>query len=63
MEIPNITDQEIADLKATRSSLEWNSVRDGIKDVRGGVYPPDWWNRIMMSGVATEIYEGWADKL
>lgn len=59
METPNITDSEIANLKATRSSIEWNSVCDGIKTARGGEYPPDWWSRIMMTGLAAQIHDAW----
>lgn len=62
MEIHNITDQEIANLNATRSSIEWNSVCDQIKAARGGEYPPDWWNRIMMTGLAAQIHDAWGEE-
>ena len=61
MPINNITDQEVAKLKATRSSIEWNRVCDEIKNARGGEYPPDWWNRIMMTGLMAQIHDAWEE--
>lgn len=53
--IPNLTQEEITRLKATKSEQEWNDVCDEIKTARAGQYAPDWWPRVMQSGLAAEI--------
>ena len=55
----NLTDQEIEKLKATKSETEWNAMCDEIKRARGGQYPPDWWPRMMMSGLISQIQALW----
>ncbi len=48
----NITKEEIAALSASNTREEWNNACDDIKRVRGGAYPPDWWQAVMLSGLA-----------
>lgn len=55
----NLTEKEIEKLKATKSESEWNSACDEIKKARNGIYPPDWWPRMMMSGLIAEIQDSW----
>lgn len=57
--IPNLTEEEITRLKATKSEQEWNDVCDEIKTARNGQYAPDWWARIMVSGLARQIKARW----
>lgn len=55
----NITDAEIALLKASRSSADWNAACKTIKDARDGAYPADWWPRIKLTGLMEEIVSSW----
>ncbi len=48
----NLTNEEIIRLEATKNEQEWNDVCDEIKTARNDQYPPDWWPRIMLSGLA-----------
>ena len=55
----DITQQELDTLSSTKSAEEWDATCDAIKKVRGGSYPPDWWNRVMMSGLASKAKDNW----
>jgi hypothetical protein len=55
----NITEEEISDLKLCRSQEEWNDTCDKIKSDRDGEYPPDWFQRVMMSGVMSSVKARW----
>lgn len=55
----NITDQEIAALTAANSEHEWNATCATIKAARGGAFPPDWWPRVMSSGLAKRTAAKW----
>lgn len=62
MNAEDLTDAEMFRLLGTRSETEWNQVCDAIKQARDGQYPPDWWSRMMLSGVAEEIMCSWKTK-
>jgi len=55
----NITNNEIQKLENTKNEVEWNSVCDEIKRARGNKYPPDWWMKVMMSGLAEKARASW----
>ncbi len=55
----NLTTKEINSLKATKNESEWNDVCDSIKRARGNQYPPDWWQVVMMSGLAAKVRINW----
>ncbi len=55
----NLTEEELAALKATANENEWNAACDRIKDARSGQYPPDWWTVMMQSGLSREIMARW----
>ena len=55
----NITDAEIAMLEGCRSAEEWNTMCKGIKSVRGGQYPPDWWPKVKLSGLMDRVTARW----
>ncbi len=52
----NITDEEIASLKAVTSSDEWNDACTVIKATRDGAFPSDWWPKVIQSGLANNIF-------
>lgn len=54
-----LTEQEIENLKQTKSASEWNKACDAIKQARNGQYPRDWWTKMMMSGLITQISNSW----
>jgi len=55
----NLTGDEMASLQACRSGHEWHLACAGVKAARGGQYPPDWWERVMASGVARAVEDSW----
>ena len=57
----NLTEAEMAKLQKVTSSTEWNKVCDEIKEARGGEYPPDWFAKVVMSGLfnAIRVKNGW----
>jgi len=58
-EQPCLTEVELHDLAATKSGREWDDVADRIKDARGGVYPPDWWQMVQRSGLYARVKAAW----
>ena len=55
----NITQEELDRLKACTTSQEWSDTCDAIKDARDGQYPPDWWAKVILSGLAREVTARW----
>ncbi len=47
-----LTKDELDLLETSRTEAEWDSVCDMIKADRGGAYPPDWYPRVLASGLA-----------
>lgn len=54
-----ITDEEFNALSNAKSAVEWNKVCDGIKASRMGMYPDDWWEKVMQSGLMDRVAAGW----
>lgn len=59
MEIKNLTDDELESLESSESESEWDRACDGVKRARGGVYPPDWYARVVLSGVVSAARLSW----
>ena len=55
----NLTDAELAKLKASKNETEWNATCDEVKAARGGQYPPDWYQKVLASGVAGTVQSKW----
>lgn len=55
----NITEQEIQKLKNAKSAGEWNSVCREIKSKREGAYPEDWYQKVVQSGLMSEVSSSW----
>lgn len=51
----NLTEAELNELKNTKNETEWNALCDKIKAARKGSYPPDWFNKVLLTGVISEI--------
>lgn len=57
-----LTDAELEALSASKSEEEWNKICDDVKRARGGGYPPDWYQRVLASGLATKMQIEWASR-
>ena len=57
----NLTDSEMVKLENTKSAVEWNMACDDIKRARGGQYPPDWFDRIVVSGQMSRALRNWTE--
>lgn len=55
----NITEAELKTLRDSTNEQQWNDACDAIKRVRNNKYPPDWFQKVMMSGLATTIQTSW----
>jgi hypothetical protein len=55
----NITDDEIAMLEAAQSAKDWNDACASIKKARNGLYPRDWWPRVLDSGLCRRVSARW----
>jgi len=55
-----LTDAELARLRACKTSREWGAVCDEIRRVRGGEYPPDWYEKMLATGEMAILKLGWA---
>jgi len=55
----NITKQETASLEACQSADDWSVACGKIKSARNGMYPPDWWDKVKMSGMMDRIMARW----
>ena len=55
----NLTEAEMTKLRNTKSESEWNAVCDEIKAARNGTYPPDWFAKMMMTGLMSAIAATW----
>lgn len=51
----NLTEAELQKLDNCKSEREWNNTCDEIKRARSGQYPPDWYQKMIMSGRVNSI--------
>jgi hypothetical protein len=47
-----LTSDELLRLEDSKTEDEWNNICDDVKKARGGSYPPDWYNKVLASGLA-----------
>jgi hypothetical protein len=47
----NLTDDEMRMLQEAELPEEWDEACDAVKSARGGQYPPDWYSRVLQSGM------------
>jgi len=48
-------------LLATKSGDEWSVLVKGMLAKNGGEYPPDWFEKVMASGVTAQCEKNWGD--
>ena len=59
-ENPPITPDEIHLLESCRTADDWSAACASIKEARGGhAYPPDWWDKVKLSGLMDRILSRW----
>ena len=51
----NITERELKDLKAAKNDRRWNEAVDKIKADRNGSYPPDWYTKVVLGDINSNI--------
>lgn len=51
----NLTEEEMQRLQSVKSSQEWNEACDAIKGAREGGYPPDWYEKVIMTRLADKV--------
>ena len=54
-----LTEKELAALTNTKSETEWNDVCDSVKAAREGQYPSDWYQKVVLSGLASRMSASW----
>lgn len=57
--VSNLTDAELRALDTSRSGEEWSVAVKAVKAARDGEYPPDWYQRVLASGVAARAERRW----
>lgn len=56
----SLTPEFLEKLRSTKSSQEWsNLVQPMLAETKGNNYPPDWWEKVMASGLASEAEKNW----
>ena len=56
----NLTAEELQHLSNASTADEWNGICDAVKDKRHGQYPPDWFAKVLASGLAQKKSDEWA---
>ena len=54
-----ITNEEIKKLEDCKSAGDWGNACDEIKSARNGQYPPDWWEKVKLTGMMDRILSRW----
>lgn len=54
-----LTEQDLNDLRNTKTEHEWNAICDRVKTSHGGVYPADWFMKVLASGLAGDASRRW----
>jgi hypothetical protein len=47
----NLTTEEYEDLEQATTEVRWSEVCDRIKAARENRYPPDWYQRVIVTGL------------
>lgn len=55
----NLTQEELDKLESCQSDEDWRVACDEIKAARDGLYPPDWWVKVKLSGMMKRIAARW----
>lgn len=59
VEVANIMPIELHALEQCRSEIEWAMVCEMIKKHRHGMYPPNWLDAVLRSGLMARVTRRW----
>ena len=59
----NLTEANQLLLEACQSGADWNRACDAIKELHGGHYPTDWYEKVIQSGVGDRIAARWGQDM
>lgn len=51
----NLTSEELSKLENASTGDAWDAIVDEILAARGGEYPPDWYAKVLASGLADRM--------
>lgn len=51
-----LTSEEMRRLQNSSSEKEWNAICDEVKHRRNGRYPPDWFQKVIQSGLSNKSF-------
>lgn len=51
----NLTDEELEEIEKIQTSEEWKALCLAVKGRRNGQYPPDWYPKVLASGLADRV--------
>lgn len=51
----NITKQELEQLESAKNDAEWNRITDEIQAKRNGIYPPDWYAKVILGDLRPKV--------
>lgn len=54
-----LTEQDLNDLQNTKNNREWDAVCDRVKAAHKGMYPADWFAKVLASGLAGDVRRRW----
>jgi len=54
----NITEAELDKIRNCKSAADWNKACNDVKAAHSGAYPPDWYAKVMLSGLARTVMAG-----
>jgi hypothetical protein len=54
-DIPLLTEDELIALSNAKNAEDWNETCDTIKAARSGWYPPDWYVKVLASGLMSRV--------
>jgi hypothetical protein len=54
-----LTQAELARLEASTNEEDWNAACDAVKRARKGIYPDDWFAKVIATGLLDRIAAKW----
>ena len=56
-----ITTEELQRLEACQTAQDWSDACVAVKEARSGQYPPDWWDKVKLSGMMDRVMVRWGE--
>lgn len=55
-----MTQEQLDMMASSQSEDEWNMNCERVKKAHGGQYPPDWFMKVILSGLLTKTRTNWS---